>query len=244
MTEDIILLKKEFIKIKKQEWIKSKRQGPTGIGYTFESLIQKAEDRKYIPDFNIIEIKCKHYYSKGYITLFNAKPDLFLDNSIQYITHQYGYPSKLYPNQKVFNVSVNSHEYTKLGWYKKFILKVDKKFNHLLFVASNKNKVEIPTGWSFTLLKERVNSKIKYIAIPIAKSKIVNNTEYLKFIKIEFYEFYGFDKFIKLLEEGKIRITFKIGIFTKDPKKGNLHDHGTGFEINKKDILKLYKRIY
>ena len=49
---------------------------------------------------------------------------------------------------------------------------------------------------------------------------------------------------MNLLEKGIIRITFKIGIFKNGTKKGKIHDHGTGFDINESDLLLLYTQIY
>lgn len=46
------------------------------------------------------------------------------------------------------------------------------------------------------------------------------------------------------MEKDIIRITFKIGIFKNDPKKGKIHDHGTGFDINESNLLLLYTQIY
>ena len=49
-----------------------------------------------------------------------------------------------------------------------------------------------------------------------------------------------FEKFINLLEQGKIRITFKVSIYKKGKKKGKNYDHGTGFDIKEEDLLQLY----
>ena len=74
----------EFLKIKNKGWIKSLRKGPTGIGYTFETLLGKPEETFPIADYRGIEIKVKRKYSKGTITLFNAAPDneLFITKQI------------------------------------------------------------------------------------------------------------------------------------------------------------------
>lgn len=63
MNEQISLLNKKFLEIKKMGWIKSKRKGHTGVGMTFEYLIGTNENNFEIPDFNGIEIKTKRNYS-------------------------------------------------------------------------------------------------------------------------------------------------------------------------------------
>ena len=74
MEENIRLLRQKFIEIKKLGLIKSLRKGSTGLGFTFESLIGKAEDSRPLPDFNGIEIKTKLGYTKAPITLFTLVP--------------------------------------------------------------------------------------------------------------------------------------------------------------------------
>ena len=41
LENNILELKKEFDRIKKLNYIKSLRKGSTGVGYTFETLINK-----------------------------------------------------------------------------------------------------------------------------------------------------------------------------------------------------------
>jgi len=62
-------------------------------------------------------------------------------------------------------------------------------------------------------------------------------------INIDFYELKDFDTFILLIEKGIIRVVFKIGTFKKGIRKGNIHDHGTSFEINIENVEELYKKI-
>lgn len=49
-----------------------------------------------------------------------------------------------------------------------------------------------------------------------------------------------FDTFLHLLEQGIIRITFKINVTLSGPRKGKICDHRTGFDIQEKELLKLY----
>ena len=79
--------------------IESKRTGTTGIGYTFETLLGKKEDKNFTPDFMGIEINAKLGYSKSPLTLFNLTPYMNNNSSIQYIIDNFSYnianPSKL-----------------------------------------------------------------------------------------------------------------------------------------------------
>lgn len=46
-----------------------------------------------------------------------------------------------------------------------------------------------------------------------------------------------------LMDQGIIRITFKIGIFREGPRTGEIHDHGTSFEIQEQDFTQLFTKI-
>ena len=67
IDENIRKLQKEFKKIKGMEYIKTVRNGPTGVGATFEKLIGKEEESFEIPDYYGIEIKTRRAYSKAYM---------------------------------------------------------------------------------------------------------------------------------------------------------------------------------
>ena len=60
----------KFRELKNQGFIASKRKGPTGIGYTFETLLGLDENNLALPDINGIEIKTHRNKAKGLITLF------------------------------------------------------------------------------------------------------------------------------------------------------------------------------
>jgi hypothetical protein len=235
----------EFLKIKKMGWIKSKRKGTTGIGYTFETLLGKKEENFSIPDFNEIEIKTMKKYGKGNIKLFNLTPDGDYLYPIERIIKKLGYPDKEYPEYKVINTKTNAIEYTKIGYYKKIILEVDRKNEKISLKGINNEGINknIDVSWSFKSLEERINIKLTYLAIIKAEYKIINNEEYFYYNQIKFYELKDFETFINLIEDGTINLTINIGIFKTEDKLGKMHNHGIGFSIEEKNIEKLYRKI-
>lgn len=48
---------------------------------------------------------------------------------------------------------------------------------------------------------------------------------------------------MQLVEQGIIRITFKIGVFREGPRTSEIHDHGTSFKIQEQDFTKLFTKI-
>ena len=93
------------------------------------------------------------------------------------------------------------------------------------------------------LTQQKKGYQIKYLAYVTAKRKYENHKVYFFYKDIKFYELKGLDEFLNLIEKGVIKICFKVGVYKKGRKLGNIYDHGTGFEISKKDLSKLYKRI-
>ena len=91
-------------------------------------------------------------------------------------------------------------------------------------------------------LKEKIEYKIKKLAIVGANTYKKKEKELFKYTGYKIYEIKSFNKFIECIDKGYIIITFKIGYFISGKRKGQIHDHGTGFSINNNDIDKLYTR--
>lgn len=243
MEKDIILLTKEFQRIKNMGWIHTMRKGNTGVGYTFEKLIGKEEENFEIPDFGKIEIKTKCSGEDFPISLFTASPDGDIVSPIERLQEKYGYPDRDYPQFKVLNIPITTKEYTNLGNYKFFKLRVNRKEEKVELISIYKGKMEIFISWSFYILEKKIASKLKCLAIVEASKKTLASGDYYKYEKINFYKLTSFDEFINLIEAGKITIKFKISIYKKGPKLGKRHDRGTSFSIYAQDLNLLYKRI-
>ncbi len=245
MLKQIDDLNKRFLNIKKQGWIKTLSNGTSGIGYTFESLIGKEKENFPIADYNGIEIKTSRRTSWGKIHLFHATPDGDYLFPIKDILNVLGYPDRDFPEYKVFNFNTNSKNYTYVGLYKKIKLYVDRKEEKIYLIAKNKNgeNLNLQISWSFKMLKQRLDLKLKCLAIVKADTKKINCVEYFKYNEINFYKLKSFDVFIDLIESGAINITFMIGIYKSGKQFGQTHDRGTAFTINEKNIELLYDKI-
>ena len=245
MNNDVLELKKKFDLIKNKGWIKSERLGTTGIGYTFEKLINKNEENFPVPDYGSIEIKTIRKFSKGKIHLFNSIPDGDSLFPIKRLLNIMGYPDKTNPEFKVFNISINACDFTSVGFHKRIKIFIDYVQEKIVLVGidDNFNDLNLNISWSFDLLKDRLNTKLKYLALVDASSKFINSIEYFYYNKIRFYKLKDFDTFISLISNGLITITFKIGVFKSGKRYGQIHDRGTDFSINVNDLDKLYDFI-
>lgn len=245
IVEEFKMLKDEFKRIKKMGYVKSTRGGCTGIGKTFEDLLGKEEDALGLPDYHGIEIKTKRAYSNAYTTLFNATPMGQEEFQTKRISRIYGYPDKVLKNYKVLNVSFNATNVTLVGQKFLFQLEVNRNDKKIYLVVLDKNLqlIEKEAFWSFDVLKEKIERKMKYLAFVNAWPKTINNIVYYKYYKIDFYILKSFDCFLDLIEKGVIRVTFKISVFRNGNRFGEMHDRGTGFEIKESHLTELFEYV-
>lgn len=236
---------KKFAKIREQGWIKSNRKGSTGVGYTLEKLLGIEENSLPIADYEGIEIKAMRIFSRKRIHLFNAAPDGDFLFPYERVLENIGYPSKKNPKYKVFLSAANGKNYTNIGYSKKVKLYVNREKQKIDFLVADKfyKNIKIDVSWSFDLLKSKIEQKIKELAIVKAEHKFINETEYFFYRRIEFYKIKDFNTFLKLIEDGTIKISFKINAHTTGINEGKIDNHGTDFSIKEEDIEKLFTKI-
>lgn len=240
MKEDILELNTLFLKIKAKGWIKSLRNGTTGIGYTFEKLINKDEDQLQKPDFGSIEIKTYRNSSTKRIHLFATVPDGDEEEPLKKVLHEIGYPSKYDKNKLICNITLNSRRITQVGLYKKIIIENDYFRNKLVVKASKNGKdLGLDISWSHNKIRNVINNKIRYLALINADSKIENGVEYFKYQDIHFYQIKGYYTFLNLIDKGFIELSFQL--VEKD--NGQVKDRGSNFSIYAKHINMLYDEI-
>lgn len=231
-------------KVITNEWIESKDKGKGGVGITLESLLQKERENFEIPDYKGIEIKAKYSKRETYITLFSAVPDSYLFE-IKRLVQEYGYPDSQFPQFKVFNLSVygNRRIKTRNNYFK---LYVDWKKKQVILRVYDKNLniIDELTSWSFEILQEKLERKLSKLALVHAERKFEHNVVYFKYTDIEFYKLISFERFLTLIENGMIKITFRIGVYKDERRFGQIYDHGTAFSIDESDISRLFDRIY
>lgn len=245
MKEDIEMLKSKFNIIKKTGWMELDKTNSGYIGITFEKLIGVTTNEFEIPDFGSIEIKTKSKSKFDYISLFNCVPTGPHYHEVERIKDLFGYPDSKVKNFKVFNGDVFCDKLNKIGnnlYFKLNVYRKDKKITLSVYDKWN-NKIEEKTYWDFDVLEEKLNRKLTYLALISVEKKIVNGRSFFKYNTLNMYKLRGFDYFIDLIEKGFIKVTFKIGIFRDEKRLGKIHDRGTAFSIEEKNINKLFYYI-
>lgn len=236
---------KKYNAIKNLGWVKSSRQGNDAVGRTFEDLLGREENSLEIPDFNGIEIKTKRSYSKSFIGLFNMTPNGSHYHEIERLRDTYVYMDTKSKKYKVLNNSVFCNMRTFIGIHYQFMLEVD-RFNKKIFLCIfdvHGCLIEKDVYWDFDTIREKLYRKLKILAFVKAKVRFVSGIEYFKYYDMKLYILKDFDTFISLIEEGVIRLNFKISVFKSGRRCGQIHDHGTSFDIRECDLLKLYDEL-
>ena len=245
MKDDIKILKEKFQKIHNMGWIKFNKLNCGTIGTTFEKLIGINTNELEIPDFGSIEIKTKTKSKYKFISLFNCVPTGPHYHEVEIIKDSFGYPDTKLKKFKVLNGEVFCNKLTKIGnnfYFKLNIYRKEEKIK--LCVYDNKrNKIEESTYWDLEILKEKINRKLSYLALVNVDKKKINGLTFFKYHNINFYKLKSFNTFVNLLENGIIKITFRIGIFKEGKRIGKIHDRGTVFSIEEQNINKLFEQI-
>ena len=244
MNKKIIQLQKEFERISKKGYIKGIYNCNSSLGRTFENELGIPLNKECEPDYHGIELKTRKTYSKSPMTLFSAVPDVDRPLEVERIKEIYGYPYKKDKRYKAiyFDAYGNKLSFGGLIYqYKLDVDRVDEKI-YLCIYDKNNNMIERKTYWSFKYLKEKLMQKLKYLAIINAWTMKKDNWNYFKYYKIEFYKLKNFDKFLELIEDGIIRLEFKVDIHTDELNYGKTYDHGCSFRIKEEDITKLFNK--
>ncbi len=247
MCNELEEFKSIFNKIRNLGYVPSINNNNSGIGLTFEHLIGKQNDNFPFPDFkNTIEIKTKLAYSKTPIHLFKLTPDGndFIES--KRLLEQYGYYQNSKKEYKVFNGSVSSNKIQKIGSLFYFSLEVNYKEKKLRLLIYDKYSklIDNSTYWDFDKLENAFSRKIKYLAIIYVWPTKKDGIQYYKYYRYDIYEYTNFYVFLHLLEIGIINVNFSIDIYKDVDRYGQMHDHGTSFDINKEHLNKLLNQIY
>lgn len=242
MTE-IDNLKKDLVSIKQMGWIPC-NNNYGDAGNKLEKLLNRNPGNFEIPDYDNIEIKTKKSLLYSNITLFSACPDSYLFE-IKRLHKLYGYPDRKNREFKILNNSIYCNKLTYIYNNKYFVLKIDRAHKKLKLIVCNGNMDVIDdfTSWSFALLKEKLERKLKYLCFVEVKKMFFQNQLYIKYTNDNYYSLKDFETFIHLIEIGVIGVTFRIGVFKSGKRKGQIHDHGTGFCINKDNLELLFNKI-
>lgn len=239
-SEELKIIKNEFERIKGMDYVKALRVRDLSVGATFEDLLRKGEKKVNLSQYPGLIVKIKEENPYFYTTLFRIS---LQEEYIKRLREKYGYVNV--NKYKTFNVSVQANCSSFVGTRFLFKLYINKEEEKVYFTVMDKNYsvVEKKIYWTFEELKKKLNQKLKNMIILKVWTKKVDGVDYYKYYDIHFYQLKSFNNFLKLLEEGIIRLTINLDVYKSGPRKGQTHNRGIRFEIQEVDLNKLFEEI-
>lgn len=233
----------EFNRIKALGFIKSKRLNDTGIGKTFEDYLGVDENNLKDPDFVGFEVKSHRKTSNSYVTLFTKSPTSPQKaNSI--LREKFGTPEgKL--KVKTIRTSVFSSKWNTYNKSTAFKLVINDKTKTIDLVSKKIDGTKITTecSWSFKEVKSAF-LKLKSLFFVTAEKEKKRVHEYFYYTSATIFNRPNFENLLKLIEEGKIMVDIRLGVYSSGANKGKAHDHGTGFRIKSNHLKSLYSEVF
>lgn len=241
MLKEFAELAKRFQKIEKAGWIQAAN---FNSGLFLEKLLGLGVNDFFIPDFGNVEIKTHKKGSCSRINLFTVVPDSGFCESKR-LASLYGYPDKDFKNINILAASFNAKSNNIIACKYFFRLVVNRKAKKIYIVIYDLffRILDDKTFWTFELLEERINIKLKFLAICCNESIFFRGKKYFRYSNFEFFQIKNFNTFINLVESGVIWGNIRVSVFKGNYRYKQLHDHGCGFTIDFKDITKLYDRV-
>jgi len=219
---------KKLLEIKKMGYIKTHRIDDTGIGKTLEDLLGIKENNLRLPDVGDIELKAKRITSDSMLTLATKSPEPKGVNRILFENYKY----KDKDEQYNLHSTVYGSRFNPQGF--KITIKEDK------LILENKNNIE--AFWPITIFDDVLKSKSNKVLLVLAETKGQRKTKDEQFHYVEAYLLSGLNdkNFEVAIMNDMLKVDIRIGVYRSGKRKGIYHDHGTGFRIHKRNILKLY----
>ncbi len=212
--------------IKNKGFIRSKRKGPTGIGYTLECELGITENNIAVPDLGFAELKSHREHHTSLVTLFTFNKKAWRINPLLAI-------------EKYGSYDINNRR----GMY----YTITQKPNSAgLFLACNDDNIQIQhisgeviLEWTVDSVAKKFSSKVKTVILVSAKVELREGCEYFYYYRARLLQ--G-----NMSKTGLIN-AFISGDFVIDLR---LHDkttmarnHGTGFRVKENKLINLFSNI-
>lgn len=224
LTIDEIAAK--LTKIKVWWYVKTLRKGPTGIGYTLETLLEIRENNISSPDFWEIELKSQRENHTGMITLFT------FDNKAW----------KMPPLEAIKKYGSKDKDWRLWMYYTMWMDPNDAG----LFLSVDNTSVSVRSidwtiiaVWQLAEIEKRFEAKVKNVLLVKAKVEVRDGIEYFLFDRARLLSGGTTQAILKnQFENEKLLIDLRLH------DKGTMaRNHGTGFRIYENNIESLYQRI-
>lgn len=214
----------EFVKrlreISELQWVKSHRNGPTGVGKTLEDLLDIHENNIAGPDHVMFELKSARKNSQSMLTLFTKSPLPKRANAL--LLEKYGYPSAKGNGRKELHTTIRATGMNTLKDADGFAVGI--LSNRIVILSAEGLEIGY---WDKETLRSAFEKKYPGLVYVLADARSKGADEEFWYNEAYFLSGFDFANFIRLVKEGVVVIDIRIGQYPN----GKPHDHGTGFRV-------------
>jgi hypothetical protein len=217
----------EFDKVNSLGWVESLRQGDTGIGYTFETLLGIKENNDKRADFKGIEIKCKGIKegvaaASGKINLFQHGPVWFGAQSARDRIRVLGKVGAdgLFACHSQVRTTPNN-----LG-LSLDIVEADRKIDLL-------KRANALGYWTFDTLEERLREKHSRAVMIKARSRKRKSSSVFHYEELTYLERPSIERFVRLVGNRSIVFEFLMS----EKSDGTVRNHGYPWRLVREEFL-------
>ncbi|MEM0159720.1 MAG: MvaI/BcnI family restriction endonuclease [Candidatus Micrarchaeaceae archaeon] len=212
------------------EWIPSHRAHDTGVGKTLEDLLGIKENNLPGPNGELVELKSVRKNSDSMISLFTKAPSP--KDAVKRLLKRYGYPSEKDPTKLNLHVDLYGNKKTNIRGVPSLTLTTTKSEVQISDINGT-----VYGGWDNEVLRNRFEAKLYRVLLVKAENKFEDGKEWFKYDEAWVLMGFSFERFIKLIQEGVVKVELRIGVYPQGhPQAGQPHDHGTGFRVLEKNV--------
>jgi len=221
-------LKRKLKAIKALGFVKTHRNGDTGIGKTLEDLLGIKENNIPLPDIGeIAELKAYRRSASSMLTLFTLEPQPKGGDRDRILLDNFGYSKRDNGRSKELHSTLSCKRYNNQG----LKLKVEKD---KVRVVGEGRRLNI--YWDMQDLQNKFEAKLPALVYALADCKEVRGVEHFHFNQAFFLEGFDFEHFKSLVKKDAIVVDFRM--FYRP--SGSVRNHGTGFRVKIKQLYNCF----
>ncbi|MBU2523772.1 glycosyl hydrolase [Patescibacteria group bacterium] len=211
-------------KIKKTGFVKTHRNGNTGIGKTLEDLLGIKENNIPLPDIGeVAELKSYRKSAQSMMTLFTLEPLPKGGDRDRILLDGFGYSKRDNNRSKELHSTLSSKRFNNQG------LRLKVEPNKIRVIGKSRR---LNIYWDMASLEQKFNKKLPALVYILADTKIVSEKEHFHFNEGYFLDGFDFEAFKKRVKNDDIVVDFRMYYCPN----GSVRNHGTGFRVKMKKL--------
>jgi hypothetical protein len=214
-----------FAKIKKAGYVRSTRSGPTGVGHTFETLLNLKEDNIALPDLGEVEIKARRVNSSSMVTLFTFNRKVWRMKPLEAVK-KYGTLDKN-GRQGLYFTMTRAPNSTGL------LLHIEAEDISVRHVSG-----EVVAVWNLEELTQQFMKKIPALVIISALSELRDGIEWFNYTRAQLLTGTSPAILREQILAGNVVVDLRL-----HDKITRARNHGTGFRAHEDKLTALFKTV-